>query len=195
MIAVIDYGLGNIRSLMNWLKRGDLDVCLTDDVDVIQSAALVILPGVGAYEDAVKQLKEKGLDQVVKDVAASGQPLVGICLGMQLLYETSYEGGTYNGLGILKGEVVPFDQEKVKVPQMGWNNLISKDERFDNEFVYFVHSYYVKSDFSEVLAYCEYDVKVPAIVKERHVLGFQFHPEKSGEVGERLMILIKELMK
>ncbi|MCH4888519.1 imidazole glycerol phosphate synthase subunit HisH [Acidaminobacter sp. JC074] len=193
MITIIDYGLGNIRSLMNWFSRASMDVNFSNDLSVIQASDLLILPGVGAYEDAMKKLKEKNLVEVLDKHVSAGKPLVGICLGMQLLYDSSYEGGYYKGLGFIPGDIVPFDEEEVKVPQMGWNTLTSKDERFDSSYVYFVHSYYAKSDFSEVVAYTEYDVKVPAIVKKDNVLGFQFHPEKSGDIGQDMLVLIKEL--
>lgn len=193
MITIIDYGLGNIRSLLNWFKRGGIEVTFSSDSTIIESSELLILPGVGAYEDAMARLNESGLSNLIKKHVSKGKPIVGICLGMQLLYEKSYEGGVFDGLGLLKGEIIAFDESKVKVPQMGWNKLKSLDKRFEDSYVYFVHSYYAKSDFSEVLAYTEYDVKVPGIVKKDRILGFQFHPEKSGATGQEMLCLIKEL--
>jgi len=193
MITIIDYGLGNIRSLMNWFKRASIEVNFSSDMTVIESSNVLILPGVGAYEDAMKKLEEKNLVEALKCHVRKNKPLVGICLGMQLLYESSMEGGYFKGLGFIPGEIVSFDENRVKVPQMGWNSISSKDSRFDDTYVYFVHSFYAKSDFSEVVAYTEYDVKVPAIVKKNNVFGFQFHPEKSGEIGQEMLKLIKEL--
>lgn len=189
MIAIIDYGLGNIRSLQNWLDRGNLTYKLTANPETIKEASLLILPGVGAFEDAMEKIKP--LEATISEVVKKGKPIVGICLGMQLLYDKSYEGGCFDGLGFISGKVVPFTG--VKSPHMGWNDLISKDNRWQERDVYFVHSYYIESNFDEVVAYCEYDVKVPGIVRKDNVLGFQFHPEKSGQIGQDMLALIKEL--
>jgi glutamine amidotransferase len=193
MITIVDYGLGNIRSLTNWFKRGNVEVNFTDDVTAIRNSDVIILPGVGAYEDAMKKLDEKGLSNVIVEEVRNGKPIVGICLGMQLLYEKSYEGGLFKGLGLIKGDIVPFDKDRVKVPHMGWNELVSSDERWTNNYVYFVHSYYVDSALDEVIAYANYDIKVPSIVKKDRILGFQFHPEKSGDNGQEMLKLIEEL--
>ncbi len=193
MITIVDYGLGNIRSLMNWFRRGSIPVNFTDDESTIRNSDVIILPGVGAYEDAMKRLNEKGLSKVIIEEVNKGKPIVGICLGMQLLYDKSYEGGIFEGLGLLKGDIVPFDEERVKVPHMGWNELVSLDKRWKNNYVYFVHSYYVESSLEEVIAYADYDVKVPGIVKKDRILGFQFHPEKSGDNGQAMLKLIEEL--
>lgn len=193
MILIIDYGLGNIRSLMNWFKRADVAVTLSSDLDLIKSADALILPGVGAFRDAIKALEDQGMIGPIKDHVKAGKPLVGICLGMQLLFEASREYGYYEGLGFLKGKMIAFDSTKVKVPHMGWNNLkVTKElEAFKDDYVYFVHSYY-GDQLENVIAYADYEVKVPAIVKKDNVLGFQFHPEKSGQVGERLLDYVKE---
>jgi len=192
MIAIIDYGLGNIRSLLNWFKKGGLEAKLTSNPDEILSAELIVLPGVGAFEDAIDKLKSSKMDAVLKFAAREKKAIVGICLGMQLLYECSYEGGIYQGLGLLKGQVLAFDTDKLKVPHMGWNTLAARDDRFDGDYVYFVHSYYAKGLESDILAYTDYHVKVPAIVRSENILGFQFHPEKSGQVGERLLEMLEE---
>lgn len=192
MNVIIDYGLGNIRSLVNWFKRGDVEVVVSNDLEVIENAELLILPGVGAYRDAMKALESGGFSQLVIEHARLGKPLVGICLGMQLLYEKSFEGGIYTGLGILKGDVVPFNSQNVKVPHMGWNTLKSEDDTFNDTYVYFVHSYYIESLGYEIIASAEYDVKVPGVVKQNNVLGFQFHPEKSGDVGNDILKYLKE---
>lgn len=194
MITIIDYGLGNIRSLMNWFKREALEVVLSRDPEVIASSEMLILPGVGAYGDAMKMLKAYGLDDIIIKEAKKGKPLVGICLGMQLLYDASYEGGYQKGLGLIPGDIKPFKTANVKVPHMGWNNLNSTKETLDQTFVYFIHSFYAESSGEEVVAYTEYDVKVPGVVKKDNILGFQFHPEKSGDAGKPMMDMIKELL-
>ncbi|MBI9012245.1 MAG: imidazole glycerol phosphate synthase subunit HisH [Clostridiales bacterium] len=194
MITIIDYGLGNIRSLMNWFKREALEVVLSRDPGVIASSEMLILPGVGAYGDAMKMLKTYGLDDIIRKEAQEGKPLVGICLGMQLLYDASYEGGYKKGLGLLLGDIKPFKTTNVKVPHMGWNNLLSTKESLNQTYVYFVHSFYAESGGEEVIAYAEYDVKVPSVVKKDNILGFQFHPEKSGDAGKLMMDMIKELL-
>ncbi len=194
MITIIDYGLGNIRSLMNWFKRESLEVVLSRDPEVIASSDLLILPGVGAYGDAMKMLKAYGLDDIIIKEVQKGKPLVGICLGMQLLYDASYEGGYKNGLGLITGDIKPFKTTNVKVPHMGWNSLNSSKETLDQTYVYFVHSFYAESSGEEVIAYAEYDVKVPGVVKKDNILGFQFHPEKSGDAGKPMMDMIKELL-
>lgn len=195
MIVIIDYGLGNIRSLMNWFKRANEEVVLSADLEVIKSADALILPGVGAFRDAIKALNDQGMTDIIKDHVKKEKPLVGICLGMQLLFEASKEYGDYKGLGFLKGTMVAFDSNKVKVPHMGWNNLkvTSELKGFKDDYVYFVHSYYGDC-LENVIAYADYDVKVPAIVRKDNVLGFQFHPEKSGQVGEDLLDYVKEFL-
>lgn len=194
MITIIDYGLGNIRSLVNWFKRESLEVVLSRDPEVIASSDLLILPGVGAYGDAMKMLKVYGLDDIIIKEVQKGKPLVGICLGMQLLYDASYEGGYKKGLGLIPGDIKPFKTTNVKVPHMGWNSLNSTKKDLDQIYVYFVHSFYAESSGEEVIAYAEYDVKVPGVVKKDNILGFQFHPEKSGDAGMVMMDMIKELL-
>jgi glutamine amidotransferase len=187
-MIIVDYGLGNIFSLTNWFKRAGIDVKVSNDLEELSASEVLILPGVGAYRDAMEALRSKGMDQVIKNHVNEGKPIVGICLGMQLFYEGSYEGGYIEGLSLLEGELKPFSQN-VKVPHMGWNNL-----RGDfTDYVYFIHSYYADS-MKNVVAYSEYDVKVPAVVRKNNVLGFQFHPEKSGPFGEKLLDYVKEFI-
>ena len=203
MIAIIDYGLGNLNSVFKALERLGFDTKITGNPKEIDEANALILPGVGALHDAMENLKQANLIDCIKENVKKGKPILGICLGMQLLYEKSFEDGEWEGLGLLKGEIVKFDEskfsEKLKVPHMGWNQLVVEKEneilKYVNEgdYVYFVHSYYADSDFSEVVAYTNYGVKVPAIVAKKNIYGMQFHPEKSGDVGERILKNFLEL--
>ncbi len=193
MIAIIDYGVGNLKSIYNSLKRVGIDSIVTSEESVINKADKIILPGVGAFNDAMKCLNESGLVECVKENIKNGKPTLGICLGMQLLYEKSYEDGEFEGLGVLKGEVVKL-KEGVKIPHMGWNSLKKgTDHKIaegidEGEYVYYVHSYYVEpEDFNEVVFYSDYSVKVPGIVVKDNVIGMQFHPEKSGDTGLKLL--------
>lgn len=193
MIAIIDYGVGNLKSIDNSLKRVDIDSVVTSDEKVINKADKIILPGVGAFNDAMESLKASGLVNCIKENISSGKPTLGICLGMQLLYEKSYEDGEFEGLGVLKGEVVKL-KEGVKIPHMGWNSLKKGiDHKIANginegEYVYYVHSYYIEPEsFDEVVFYSDYKVKVPGIVARKNIIGMQFHPEKSGDTGLKLL--------
>lgn len=196
MIAIIDYGVGNLFSLISSFKYVGADVIVTSDVEEIRKADKIILPGVGAFGDAIKMLKESGLDKVVIEEAKSGKPLMGICLGMQLLFEKSYEYGEHEGLGLLKGSVVPMEgslPKELKIPQIGWNGLIFKKESplfkylKNGDFVYFVHSYYADNCEESLLATTEYGKELTAAVAYKNVMGCQFHPEKSGEVGLKIL--------
>ncbi len=198
MIGIVDYGVGNLSSIKNALDTLGYENRIVDtEKDLMESDGL-ILPGVGAYRDAMKSLKESGLLETVLKYADSGKPLLGICLGMQLLYEKSYEDGEYEGLGILKGEVVKFDGS-LKVPHMGWNDLIfRRDDKImkfveEGEYVYFVHSYYVNR-MDDVIAYAEYGADVPAVVGKGNIYGMQFHPEKSGSTGMKILKAFGELI-
>lgn len=203
MIAIVDYGCGNLFSLQSSLQYLKLDSVVTSDPAVIQQADRLILPGVGAFGDAVRLLRESGLDAVVKAEAAKGKYILGICLGMQLLFETSYEYGAHAGLGLIEGSVCPLSDDMtgdLKIPHMGWNALRIKrpeDPIFrytkDGTHVYFVHSFYAKGCENALLADAEYEVSVPALVKNGNVYGAQFHPEKSGEVGLNLLKAFAEL--
>jgi imidazole glycerol-phosphate synthase subunit HisH len=198
--VMIDYGVGNVFSLLHALKRVGIECTLTSDPFMIQQAKVILLPGVGAFEDAMKQLKQRNLDQILKQVRKD-QWLVGICLGMQLLYEVSEEFGVHEGLGLLKGRIIKFESKTLKIPHMGWNRLSSHHTNhallkdLDHQaFVYFVHSYYASEcETLTLVATCDYGVDVPGIVMKENIIGFQFHPEKSGVVGEQLLRNLKEV--
>jgi glutamine amidotransferase len=198
--VMIDYGVGNVFSLLHALKRGGIECELTHDPIKIQEAKVILLPGVGAFEDAMNQLKIRGLDIILKKIQPH-QWLVGICLGMQLLYEESEEFGLHEGLGLLKGRIIKFESNTLKIPHMGWNKLFSQFKShpllqgLDKEaFVYFVHSYYASEcETSTLVATSDYGVDVPGIVMKDNIIGFQFHPEKSGTVGEQLLRNLKEV--
>ena len=192
MVAIIDYGVGNLFSLRCSLEKLGADVVVTGDKTVIESADRVILPGVGAFRDARRKLRDTGLDKVVCALAAQGKPMLGICLGMQLLFEKSYEFGEYDGLGLLRGSVRPLQgvvPADYKIPQIGWNALRFRRESSlfrhikDGDYVYFVHSYYAADCADSLIADCDYGVPVTAAVQKENVFGCQFHPEKSGDVG------------
>ncbi|MBQ8429770.1 MAG: imidazole glycerol phosphate synthase subunit HisH [Clostridia bacterium] len=196
MIAIIDYGVGNLFSLRSSLERVGAETSVTSNKAAIRAADKIILPGVGAFEDAAKKLKELGLDEVVKDEAVKGKPLMGICLGMQMLFERSYEYGCHEGLGLLKGSVVPlkgYVDDGLKIPHIGWNALRFEKENSlfryckEGDCVYFVHSYYASDCEDSVIATAEYGKTVTAAVAKGNVMGCQFHPEKSGEVGLRIL--------
>lgn len=195
MIAIIDYGVGNLFSLKSSFAFIDKEAVVTGDPEVIEKCDRIILPGVGAFSDAAKKLKESGLGDVVKEQAAKGKPVLGICLGMQLLFEKSYEYGEYEGLGLIKGNVRPIADvvgKELKIPHIGWNALIfPKDKeksplyKYTNEgdFVYFVHSYYAADCDESITAVSEYGAMITASVQNGNIYGAQFHPEKSGNVG------------
>ena len=192
MTAIIDYGVGNLFSLRSSLRSIGETAVISSDPAVIQAADRVILPGVGAFGDAAAKLRESGLDRTVLEQAAAGKPLMGICLGMQLLFEKDYEFGTHDGLGLLKGEVVPMQgaiPAKLKIPHMGWNALIRKREHpllrsvREGDCVYFVHSFYAAGCDDSLIATAEYGIELTAAVAKDNVMGCQFHPEKSGKVG------------
>lgn len=196
MIAIIDYGVGNLFSLVSSFKAIGVEAVVTDSEDVIRAADKLILPGVGAFGDARRKLAETGMDKRVLQETEKGKPIMGICLGMQLLFEKGYEYGTHDGLGLLKGEVVSMEgvvPAYYKIPHIGWNGLIFKQEnplfRYikDGDFVYFVHSYYVKNCDDSLLATTEYGPELTAAVAKGNVYGCQFHPEKSGAVGLNIL--------
>jgi len=193
MIAIIDYGVGNLFSLKSSFAFLGKEVTVTSDPAVLAAADRLILPGVGAFEDAARKLRESGLDRVVKEEAAKGKPLLGICLGMQMLFEKSYEYGEHEGLGLIKGNVKPIRpviSETLKVPHIGWNALSFGKEKSrlfqyvnEGDFVYFVHSFYGADCEESVIATTEYGASLTAAVASGNVYGTQFHPEKSGQVG------------
>ena len=195
MIAIIDYKAGNLRSVEKAFLSLGHDVLVTDEAEKILSADKVVLPGVGSFKDAMDSIKEMGLFSVIKEAALSGKPFLGICLGMQLMYEESEEGNA-EGFGILKGKVKRFpDMEGLKVPQIGWNNLniLKKDSALlkdigENPFVYFVHSYYVEAkDKDTVAATVDYGVTPHVFVEKDNLFLAQFHPEKSGKTGLKIL--------
>lgn len=192
MLALIDYGVGNLFSLQSSLGFLGIDSVITADPKVIAGCDRIILPGVGAFGDAARKLRETGLGELVCKEAAAGKPLLGICLGMQLLFEKSHEYGLHEGLGLLPGEVIPMEgviSPDLMIPHIGWNGLHLQGEspllRYvkEGDHVYFVHSYFVRGDHLDAIATAEYDVSVTAAVAKGNVFGCQFHPEKSGDVG------------
>lgn len=193
MIAIVDYGVGNLRSVQKALEQVGAEAVVTEDRQVILSAKGVILPGVGAFGDAIDTLRTTGLDRVVHEVVARQIPLFGICVGMQLLFDESEEMGLHRGLGILPGRVVRFGSE-LKVPHIGWNQVhLQRDSVLlegvqEGDFAYFVHSYYaIPQDAEMVLATTDYGVDFASVVGHGRLFGIQFHPEKSQDVGLRIL--------
>lgn len=203
MIAIVDYGVGNLFSLKSSLGMIGADALVTGDADEIRRADKIILPGVGAFEDAANKLRSTGLDKVVAEQAKSGKVMMGICLGMQLLFERSFEYGEHKGLGLIKGDVVdmrPVISAELKVPHIGWNALhMTKPEhplfRYiqNGDCVYFVHSFYAANCDDALLATAEYGKELTAAVASDNVIGCQFHPEKSGKVGLNILRAFCEL--
>ncbi len=202
MVAIVDYGVGNLFSLQSSFAAIGAEVVVTAKKAVLEKADCVLLPGVGAFGDAAKKLRDSGLDKVLKELAAKGKPLMGICLGMQLLFERSYEYGCHEGLGLLKGSVRPIRDvipADYKIPHIGWNGLMFKKEspllKYVNEgdCVYFVHSYYAADCAPSVIATAEYGPELTAAVESGNVFGCQFHPEKSGDVGLKILKAFVEM--
>ena len=202
MIAVIDYGVGNLFSLVSSLRSVGVDAVVTGDPAVIRSADRLILPGVGAFGDAADKLAATGLDDLIRDEVSRGKELLGICLGMQLLFEKSSEYGVHAGLGLLKGEVVPLEgmiDPSLKIPHIGWNALtfVKPECRLfrgirEGDFVYFVHSFHAVGCEDSLSAAAEYGIPVTAVVAKDNVFGCQFHPEKSGKVGLAILAAFAE---
>lgn len=203
MVAIIDYGVGNLFSLASSFSAIGADVKITSDVNDIRNADKIILPGVGAFADAAQKLSETGLGKILCEEAAKGKYILGICLGMQLLFEKSYEYGEHNGLGLIEGEVRPISDvipTDYKIPHIGWNALSFGDKKHglfkylkEGDFVYFVHSFYGAKCESSVIATAEYGASLTAAVAKRNVMGCQFHPEKSGSVGLNILRAFLEL--
>ena len=193
MVGIIDYGVGNLFSLRSSFAAIGVEAFVSGDPAELSKADRLILPGVGAFGDAAQKLRDSGLDTFVKEQAASGKPLMGICLGMQLLFEKSYEYGEHEGLGLLKGQVVGMSgrlPEGLKIPHMGWNALkLCKPAKLleEGSYVYFVHSFYGANCGGHVIATTEYGAPLTAAVGRGNVAGCQFHPEKSGDVGLRIL--------
>lgn len=202
MIAIIDYDAGNIKSVEKAVKQYDADVVVTRDADILKKADKVILPGVGAFGDAMEKLRNYGLEDVIRDIVAKGTPFMGICLGLQLLFEESEETPGVKGLGLLKGKIlrIPDNNGELKIPQIGWNSLKFETPTplftglNDGAYVYFVHSYYLKAeDENIVIASTEYGTHIHAAVAKDNLYACQFHPEKSSDVGLRILKNFVEL--
>lgn len=202
MIAIVDYGVGNLFSLISSFKYIGADVIVTADPSLIKKCDKIILPGVGAFEDARRKLSDTGLDKIIIEEAKSGKPLMGICLGMQMLFEKSLEYGEHRGLGLLKGSIVPMQgyiPAELKIPHIGYNPLIFKRESplfkyiNDGDCVYFVHSYFATDCADSVIATAEYGKELTAAVACENIMGCQFHPEKSGDVGLNILRAFCEL--
>lgn len=204
MVAIVDYGVGNLFSLVSSFKAIGIEAVATGDKDLISTADKIILPGVGAFGDASKKLFDSGLADIVIERAKKGVPLLGICLGMQLLFEKSFEYGQHLGLGLIEGEIRPIEQvipKDYKIPHIGWNklNFAKPSQLFkyinDGDYVYFVHSYYGANCTDSVIATAEYGAPLTASVQKGKVFGCQFHPEKSGEVGLKILKAFCEIGK
>lgn len=192
MIAIIDYGAGNLHSVKNALDFLGADSVITGSAEEILNADKVILPGVGAFGEAMSALTSSGLDAVVKQIAQNGTPLLGICLGLQLMFEESEEAPDVKGLGLFKGKCVKIPDYGLKIPHMGWNSIeLAKNSRIlkdDNAYVYFVHSYYLNTPEEEIVsAYTQYGARLGIAVERDNVFATQFHPEKSGDVGMNIL--------
>ncbi len=202
MIRIIDYGVGNLFSLRSSLRAIGIDADYTGNPAEIRKADKLILPGVGAFRDAREALRSTGLDRVVQEEAGKGKPLMGICLGMQMLFDRSYEYGEYEGLGLIPGEIVPMAgriPKDLPIPHIGWNELMLKQpsplmkNTANGDYVYFVHSYYAETPAEYVIATTDYGVEMTAAVQKDNVYGCQFHPEKSSEVGLSILKAFCEL--
>ncbi|MCF7926715.1 MAG: imidazole glycerol phosphate synthase subunit HisH [Candidatus Izimaplasma sp.] len=200
MNVIIDYDVGNIESVKRGFMRANIPIIISKDETTIKQAELLILPGVGAFKNAMDSLEETGLIPLIKDHVKRGKLLIGICLGMQLLFDESVEFELTKGLGFIEGQIVYLTKPK-KIPHMGWNDLTinHKDPITTNfttgEFAYFIHSLYAKTPDKYNLVYTTYGHKIPAIVRKDNVIGIQFHPEKSGELGLRIIQSIKEMVR
>lgn len=193
MIAIVDYGVGNLKSVQNALNALNIKSIISSDKEEIANSRSIIVPGVGAFPDAMKNLRDRGLDVLIKRAAKEGKPILGICLGMQLFFDGSEEIEKCEGLGLLKGTIVKLEGS-IKIPHMGWNDLFFETNSpilegvKENSYVYFVHSYYAQvAEENIVNAYSMYEKKIPAIVSKGNIFGLQFHPEKSGEAGMNLL--------
>ena len=202
MIAIVDYGVGNLFSLNSSLQMIGAESIVTADPAVLRSADKILLPGVGAFEDAARKLRDSGLAQLLKELAAEGKPLLGICLGMQMLFEKSYEYGEHEGLGLIPGNVRPIRDvipADYKIPHIGWNALQLKQDSpifkyvKEGDCVYFVHSFYAADCDADVIATAEYGAELTAAVARGNVYGCQFHPEKSGNVGLNILKAFAEV--
>lgn len=193
MIAIVDYGMGNLRSAQKAFEYVGLETIITEDKGKLLDSRAIVVPGVGAFYDAMKNIRAKGLDDIIAGEVKKGKPVIGICLGMQLLFERGFEVQECEGLALLKGDILRIPAE-VKIPHMGWNQLESKGDGKlmkgieEAAYVYFVHSYYAKAANPEnVKAITSYGIDIPAIVEQDNIFGLQFHPEKSSNVGLKIL--------
>lgn len=192
MIAIIDYGMGNLRSVQKAFEFIGYEAVVTDDTSVMERADKLVLPGVGAFGDAIETIRQKGFDKAIYKAVEANKPFLGICLGMQMVFEKSYEYGEYEGLGLIPGKIVLLP-DNVKKPHIGWNNLNVKMRAplFENTgsspYVYFVHSYYLETDAPVVSATTDYGKEIQVAVQKDNIFALQFHPEKSGDVGLQIL--------
>ncbi|BFK80560.1 imidazole glycerol phosphate synthase subunit HisH [Clostridium baratii] len=195
MIGIVDYGMGNLKSICNALESINEEYLISAYKYDLRKCSGLILPGVGSFKEGMFNLRKDGLYSVVKEVEGTGKPLLGICLGMQLLFEKGYEGEETKGIGLLKGKVIKMDEEEFRVPNIGWNSLnINKDDKLvkglkEESYMYYVHSYYADEYNEEDLVASSdyYGLNIPGIVRRGNIIGVQFHPEKSGEEGIKLL--------
>ncbi|WHE08506.1 imidazole glycerol phosphate synthase subunit HisH [Thermoanaerobacterium thermosaccharolyticum] len=200
MIGIIDYGMGNLRSVEKAFQYIGCEAKIIDEIKMIKGADALVLPGVGAFPDAMELLNEKGFTSAIREEAEKGKIILGICLGMQLLFDKSYEVKEVDGLHLLKGEIKEIKTD-LKIPHIGWNSLVIKKDNHilngikDGDNVYFVHSYYLTNgDEGDICATTEYGVEIPAVVCKDNIFSCQFHPEKSGDVGLRILKNFAELI-
>ena len=192
MIAIIDYGMGNLRSVQKAFEFLGMQAVITEDASVIANADKVVLPGVGAFADAMATIRQKGIDKAVYDVVEQKKPLLGICLGMQMFFEKSYEYGVHEGLSILKGEIKKLP-ETGQIPHIGWNSLSIQmrsplfEDLEEEPYVYFVHSYHLQTEAPIVSATTYYGRQIQVAAQKDNVFALQFHPEKSGDVGLKIL--------
>ena len=202
MIAIVDYNMGNLRSVENALEKIGSQSTIVSDPDALAQYDKVILPGVGAFGDAMESLKNSGMQDAITQYAKKGNPILGVCLGMQLLFDSSEEFGTHEGLGLIEGKVKAFDtsafQTSLKVPHMGWNDIVTKPSTLFNNlpqsfYLYFVHSYHVSCDARYIIGHTHYGYDFASAVQKEHIYGFQPHPEKSHENGLQILKNFTEL--
>lgn len=198
MIAIIDYGMGNLRSVQKAFEYLGFEAVVTDDIFVMEQADRLVLPGVGAFCDAINTIREKGFDKVIYKAVEEKKPFLGICLGMQMVFDKSYEYGEYDGLGLIPGKIVLLP-DNVKKPHIGWNDLNIKmrsplfEGTGERPYVYFVHSYYLETDAPVVSATTFYGKEIQVAVQKDNIFALQFHPEKSGDVGLQILENFAEL--